>query len=347
MSDLLSLSLQGPDTGLALLPLEEIIPQIVRNMGYRADSNETNVFLRQLTYIVQQTYDIQYPALKARQFFPVDNRPAPGSEFYLWRQFDKTGKAMIVNDYALDWPNVEVTGKEFQSRIYSLGNSYQYSLQDLRRASMAGLPLETRKAEAARFTMEQTMEVAAFTGVPGQDLTSATPCACLNAYAGGGCAIDTVTHDWTSPSTSVDQILGDLNASQKGIFDDTKGIYEADTLVLPTATYSALATRARSSTFTEDSMLQYILKQSPWLKSVEFTSYMDTAGLKQDGSTPGPRAFLYKRDPAVIQMVVPQEFEQLPPQQLGMAFKIPCHMRFGGIVIRYPKALRFIDGTQG
>lgn len=346
MSDQVIVSIDNlnPNPGL-YLPLSETFPALCRNMGLRLDANDTAIFLRQLTYIVQQTYDIEYPELKARRLIPVDNRPGPGAEYYIWRQFDKRGSAAVVDSYSDDFPNAEVVGKEFASRIRSLGVSYQYSIQDLRRASMAGLPLETRKAETARRVMENLLETIAWTGDPNAQASDATPMRGLAniAEASKGYA----TCNWIDGSATVDQILKDLNLAQKKIVDDTKGVHLPDTLVLPVATYTALATRARSSTFTEDSVLQYILKQSPWLKSIEFTSFLDTAGKAQDTVTVAPRAILYERSPEVCQLVIPQDFEQLPPQQLNMSFKIPCHMRTGGVVVHYPLAIHYIDGTQG
>lgn len=329
-----------------------ITPQFLQQMtGQRFDANDTAFFLRQLTYIYQQTYDIKYPELKARSLIPVDNRVNPGAESYVWRQFDKRGQAKIVQNYADDFPNAEVIGKEFQTRLVSLGASYQYTLQDLRAASMAGMPLETRKAETARRVMENLVEQIAAVGMNGAFGADPTETG-DNIPIYGLCnfpniGVNTTTHNWTNGSTTVAQILADVNALQASIFNTSLGVHTPDTLVLPTTVYSYLATTPRSPTFTDDTILQYMLKQSPWLKAIEYWPWLDTAGKLQDTTTAGPRCILYERSPEILQMVVPQEFEQLPPQMINMAFKIPCHMRFGGVTIRYPKAVAYLDGVTG
>ena len=48
-----------------------------------------------------------------------------------------------------------------------------------------------------------------------------------------------------------------------------------------------------------------------------------------------------------MQLVVPMEFEQLPPQVVNMTFKIPCHIRVGGIRVSYPLSIRYLDGAAG
>lgn len=322
--------------------------------GRRFDAADTAVFLRQLTYIYQQTYDIKYPELKARQFIPVDNRVGPGADSFVWRQYDKKGTAKVVQNYADDFPNAEIIGKEFQSRVVSLGASYQYTLQDMRAAAMAGLPLETRKAETARRVMENLVESLAAYGLnqtqPGQDLDPVQETGDSIQFYGltnfPNIQTSTTTNNWTSGST-VQQILADVNALQNLVFKNTKGVHMPNTLLLPTDIYGYLATTPRSPTFTDDTMLQYILKQSPWLESIDYWVPLDTAGKKQDGTTVGGRIMCYQRDPEVLQMVIPQEFEQLPPQMIGMSFKIPCHMRYGGVTVRYPKALAYLDGAAG
>ena len=44
-----------------------------------------------------------------------------------------------------------------------------------------------------------------------------------------------------------------------------------------------------------------------------------------------------------LEIVIPQEFEQFAPQQDGLRFEIPVHMRFGGVTIRYPKAISYMS----
>jgi len=250
----------------------------------------------------------------------------------------------------------------------------------MRAASMAGLPLETRKAEQARRMLEQLVEqVAAFGiqqipgggnqgmfGVP-TSLSTTDYMVCfgltnfpniLQAYnsgtaqytgqvTGGGTGTGQTSNDWTSPSTTVTSILADVNKLQKEVVIGSQGVHTPDTLLLGTKTWSTLSTTARSPTFTDDSVIQYIMKQSPWLKRVIYWPVLDTAGLKQDNSTHGERVMVLESKPENMQLVIPQEFEQLPPQMVNMSFKIPCHMRIGGVTVRYPFSIAWLDGAAG
>ena len=342
-----------------------ITPQAVMSLGgSREDAAGTAFALRDLTDIYARTFDIKFPELKARQILPVYSGVDAGAEGYVWRQYNRTGSANVVDDYAADLPQAEVSMLEFQSRIYGLGTSYMYSIQDLRKARMAGIPLETRKAFAARRAMEQAVEQWAFFGnqqIPsggtfnnGQGLKNAP--AALNStdylQAFGftnfpGIIANTTTNNWTLPSTSVSTIINDFNTLQKSIVVGSQGIHTPDTLVLPLSQWANLSTIPRSVTFTDDTVIQYMRKQSPWLKNIYFTPMLENAGKLQNGTTAGPRIMLFEKNEENIQLVIPLEFEQLPPQMINLMFKIPCYMRIGGIRCSYPKSVAYLDGASG
>jgi len=361
--------------------LDSICRQILAQAQCRTDAASTATFLRDLTYIYEQTYDIIYTDLLARTILSVDGRPGPGAATAAWRQFDRFGTVKFGDMSAEDAPNVEIGGVEFETRITSILGSYQYTYQDIREAQMAGLPLETRKAEACRRAFEQGIEALAvlgdaaasysdvqsrvgfvgsgtgfasdpirFYGFANQPniTNAAVPVGTL--YAGlssvSGSTLQTGLN-WTLDSTPVAAILADVNAMQKAIVNITQGAHKPNELYLPTPIYSKLGTQARSSTFTTDSVLQYIQTQSPWLKKIVLWPSLDTAGLKQDNATAGPRIMMAENTPTNFQLIISQEFEQFPPQMLNYAFKVPCHMRCGGVKMPYPKSVCYLDGAAG
>lgn len=329
--------------------------------GQRFDAATAGFFLRDLTEVMGRTFDVKYPDLKARQILPVWTGIDPAAESYVWRQFDRVGGAHVIHDYGADLPSTEVVANEFQSRILSLGTSYQYSIQDLRKARMAGIPLETRKALAARRSMEQALEQIAFFGiaqVPGTSASQALmfapasqntndPLAMYGFTNFPGLPVVTTTNNWTAPGTSVSTIVNDFNSMFLTIIQNSKGVHTPDTVVLPLSTWSTLNAMPRSTTFTDDTVLQYIMKENPWIKNVYWSTMLETAGRNQANNAQAPRIMCLERSEENLQLVIPQEFEQLPPQMVNLMFKIPCHMRVGGLRVSYPKSILAFDGTAG
>lgn len=329
--------------------------------GLRWDASTTAMFLRQLTDIVTQTYDVEYPELKARRLIPVDNRFNPGAEAFVWRQFDKLGSpqsgAGFIDSYGDDLMNADVKGAEFPGVFRSMGSSYEYTIQDMRAAAMAGIPLDQKRAESARFYLESLLEDAAsgnanlVGGLAAQNrglkgIANNPDIPALASASQWVSYTSSVPHFNTS--VTISQVLADVNTMQASIVSATKGVWMPDTLVLPTDIYTVLGTTQRSVTFTDDTVLQYILKSSPWLKSIEFWPRLDTASSSGVGGAGSlGRIWMYAKDPRALALNISQEFEQFPPQIRNLSFRVPCHMRLGGTTYRYPKSAVFMDGTNG
>jgi hypothetical protein len=53
----------------------------------------------------------------------------------------------------------------------------------------------------------------------------------------------------------------------------------------------------------------------------------------------------YRRDPSVVKMYMPMPFRFLPVWQTGpIIFEVPGIFRLGGVDVRRPKAMRYVDG---
>ena len=300
--------------------------------GIRLDAGETATLARQLEYIYAKTYDVKYAELKARRFIPVDTSVDPGAEFYTYRQWDMFGMAKIIANYADDLPRVDVLAKEYPAPIKSLGASYGYSIQDLRRSAMAGSQLDSRRATATRRANEQAVDSIAAFG---------------NADAGLGGFTNNANVPLVAPdnapwsSATPLEIVADLNKLANAIVTATLEMFEPDTLILDTASFQIINSTPMSTTGDADkTILRFFLDNTPYIRNVDQWTKLTDAGAA--GVT---RLIAYKRDAEVLSLVIPQEFEQFPPQARNLEFVIPTHSRIGGVSVRYPLAMAYMDGT--
>jgi hypothetical protein len=313
--------------------LTAIIAQGLALMNFRADAGETAAMARQLEYVKAETYEVKYLNLQARELIPVDGSVPSGAQSFVWYSWDWVGMAKIIANYADDLPKVQILGKEHIQGIKSLGDSYDYSIQDIRAAAMAGVNLDANKAKACRRAMENKIEQLAAKG----DSAAGLPGLLNNANVPVLTATELVG-DWANPATTSAQILADLHLIANYINTVTKGTHSATTLVLPTTRYNIVATRAYSDML-PDTILQVFLRSNPFVREVRQWHFLDTA----DSAGTGPRVLAYEKSPEILQLVIPQEFEQFPPQAKNLAFDVPCHARIGGVVIRYPLAMVYAD----
>ena len=300
----------------------------------RLDAAENIFFERELEHVRAQSYDIKYPALKARVLIPLDTTVDPGAETVKYEQYDSVGVAALLASYAHDLPRVDVKGREFRSPIKGLGNSFGYSVQEIRAARMAGKPLEARKLQAARKAVEEKLDrILAFgDGLSGLLGFLNQPNALAYVIPAGNGGLT----KWASKTP--DEILADLNGACLYMVDQTRGVETPDTLVLPDEQFGIIATTPRSAT-SDTTILDYWLKTNPWVRNVESWHKLKGAGA---GVT--DRAVFYRRSPDALQGIIPQEFETFPPEAKGLEFEVACHMRTGGVVVYYPLSICYADG---
>jgi hypothetical protein len=300
----------------------------------RLDAAENAFFERQLEFVRAKSYDVKYPGFKARELVPVDNSVDPGAETVKYNQYDSRGLAKVISSYADDLPRADVLVKEFRQPIKSLGASYGYNVQEIRAARMAGLPLEQRKANAARLAVEQRIEKIAASGDTNNQLNGFLSLSNTLSYTiPNGAAASPL---WTNKTGL--EIVDDMMKAANVIVTTTNGVEIPDTIVVPLAQYGIIATKPLQSGV-QVTVLQYFLANSPYIKSV--VGWFRCTGA---GSGATDRMVVYRRDPDALQLVIPQEFEQFPPEQDGLEFKVACHARIGGVVAYYPFSILYADG---
>jgi len=299
----------------------------------KLDSGETVFFKRQLEHIKTGAYDKKYKELKATMLFPVSTEASPGARTITFRSFSKVGLAKIVSDYANDFPRVDVYAEEKTANVRSIGESYGYSIQEIRESQMAGTNLDSRRASAARRTNDEKVNDIAFNGDDDYGLQGFINYPGITEYtipngAGGD-------EEWSTKTP--DEIVADVSGIITAVIDLTNGREVPDTLLLPIAQYNILI-NVRMTDGDSNNILNFIMKNNPYLSSIEWVTEMKGAGVGG-----ADRMMVYPRDPEHVTLEIPQPFEQLAAQQKGMEFVIPCHSRCGGIIVYYPLAVAYGD----
>jgi hypothetical protein len=302
----------------------------------RLDANETAVLARQLEHRLSIEKEVGYTPLKTLSFFPVSTEIDPGAESFSYEEWDQTGMAKIIANYADDLPMVDVVAREVFGAIKSLGDGYQYSRQDLRRSAKSGRNLPQRKRKAARSAMDRKIDAIAALGDKPSKLRGVLthPNITIMVAANPGTGTDT---EWSEGDKTNLEILADLYNLTDRPWLDTHEKYAADTLLLPPERLRLVA-RTPMSVDNSVSILDTFLKGTKFIKNVDSWSKLSTAGV---GGTPA--AVAYKRDPEVIEFHLPMGFTEHEPQVRNLAFVVPCEARVGGIALYEPLAVVRMD----
>ena len=288
----------------------------------RLDDKESAFFDRELVSIKSKTYDAKLAELKGLSLIPISKDVGSGANEIVYRRYRGVGFAKIIADYAKDFPRVDVFGEEASVKVKGIGDSYGYSIPEIRASQRAGKNLDTRRATTARRAHDEMMNKMSLKSDPVNGTNG------LIDYA--GISEVTLQADGTGSSKTwaskdVDNILRDINAMVDAVMIPTSGREIPDTLLLPLAQYNDLANRR--------------LDNKPHIKRIEWLTE-----LKGAGASGADRPIVGKFDEDHITLEIPQPFEQFEAQQEGMEFTIPCHSECAGTIIYYPLAFAFADG---
>lgn len=291
------------------------------------DAGESIFFLRELEQIKARSFDVLYAPLASTRLIPVDSTTNPGAKTVTYSQYDSTGVAKIIANYADDLPTADAKGIQITNNIVSLGNSFIISLEDIRAARFANKPLEQRKADAAAKAHLQEMNRIAFFGSSAYGVSGwiYNPAINNNFVAGSNAA----ARLWSAKTST--EILADMNEAVTYIIDNINGVEYPDTIVMPIAQYQFIA-NTQMAPGTDTTILQFFVRNNP-LITVEWANELK-------GAFPGglDGFIAYEKNINKFWQEIPQVFEMLAPQYDNLAYKVPCHSKHGGTIIAYPQS---------
>lgn len=243
--------------------------------------------------------------------------------------YEKTGMAAIISNYATDLPRADVKGSPTTAYVKSIGDSYGYSIQEMRASRMAGKSLDTRKAEAARYAIDRKTNEIAFAGDKEHKLMgmlSDDNNIPLYTLA----TVETKT-SWKDKSAA--EILADINGMFAYQSRITQDVERADTLALPPAVFIDISTRQIPNT--GYTVKKFLLENAPYLKNI-----ISAPELSAENKATNPYgvdvAMLYTNNADKFSLEIPMAFYQYPLQNRNLEVIVPCEERVAGIVLYYP-----------
>jgi hypothetical protein len=310
--------------------LRQLLANALKKSVDKLDTAETATFALELRKLKAKSYDVKYPDLKARKFVPVSHECSNADESFVVRQWDMAGMAKIISNYATDLPKVAAFAKEFVYKIKSIGDSFDYTIQDIRVSMQTGRSLSDKKQTIAYRKLEELIDDIAATGIPETQVPGV-----LNHPNIPLLTLPTGT--WSSATDA--QIVADLAYMVTQIMVTTKQTHIPDTVLFDTTSWARITQMVSGTGSFAETVLSLFLRTNPYIKNADTWIKLDTA----DAAGTGPRIFMYKRDSEVLELEIPQEPEQFPPQADGLAFTVNCHARVGGVRVSYPLACAYAD----
>lgn len=305
------------------------------------DAQQAFSFLvQQATSIEAQVYRVQYASVQYQDLIPVDTSANPWTPSVTYFSVDGAGQAEWFHGHAKDVPLAETVRSMFTTGVKMGAIGYEYTLEELGVAQLLGQNLTADKAMYARMAAEQFIDRKALLGDPVANYSG------LLDYP--GIEIIPATGAWLAAGVlNVSNMMTDIGAALLDVYTESETVELADTMLVPIEILGTAASTPRSAT-SDTTVLEYILRANP-LTALTGRPLLIRAirGLRTAGVGGVARTILYRRSPDVLKMHVPMPFRFMAPWQTGpILFQVPGIMRLGGLDVRLPKAIRYIDGVM-
>lgn len=313
---------------------------------FRDDADAIS-FARELEFVYSETYDEEFPELTMANgdIIPIDSTVPSGAHSYTYYSYSPTGLARVMNTYASSSiPRVGLAAKKHTAEIHSVPLSYAWNLQDRRAAEMPGQKynLQRDKAFATKRTTMQVFDEVGWFGDEEHNLF-------------GFLNHPNVTHTTapvgaTSSERSMllkepDEILADFRDLINTPRNLTKSVEKVTHVVVSDEVWADLVARPRSAT--SDTSIATWLQAN--FKDVTFTSSARLNADAHDGTEFEGQSLMvaYQKRAGKGELVIPQQFEQMPPQEEGLETVVYTHGRVGGVKQPYPLSVHVYRDITG
>lgn len=292
--------------------------------------------IAQTSHIEPGVYAIKYPDVQYRTLIPIDTSAHPFATSVTYFSTDRFGAADWINGNADDIPKAGTNRSKFETPVHTAGIGYGYGFEEIGRAQMLGINLPSDDAAAARRASEEMIDRVALHGDAQKGFTGL-----FNAT--GVTPVAAPTGDWASATP--EQIVADLNAAILNVFNGTNTTAIADTLLLPWTKFFHISTTSMG-TGTDTTILQWFLRNNVYTASTgQQITIRGLRGLDTAGAGGVTRMIAYRYSPEVLKLHIPMPHRFLQPWQSGpLRVDVPGVMRLGGLDVRLPKEVVYIDG---
>jgi len=248
---------------------------------------------------------------------------------------DVAGVAHYLGGKGFDVPNASVNFSQDSSRFYLAGVGYELGLQEVNRASRMGVPIDGRKASAARMVAEKFIYDRVIRGSTVKNFTGL-----VNRSDVPQASAPTGSWGTATPA----QILADVNAALTDVFTNSAETATANALLLPTAKFLAL--NNAQMTNTGDSLLTFLKKNNSYTAITgQALDIRPSRELATAGASSSARMVAYEKSPDNMEFFLPATFEFMPPfATSSMTWRVDGIMNVGQLEIYRPKTVSYRDG---
>lgn len=290
-------------------------------------------YLGQFTNLESKIYETLYADIIFDQLVPVDTSDPEWIDNVAYISYNGATMGKFIAANGRDLPQVDIDASISYIRVGYAGNSYGYSLEELRKAAALRMPLDAVKGRLAFRGARQHQQQVAFFGDTQRQM--------FGLFNHPNVPLDNSTIDWTTATG--DEIVAEMNALLNKVWQQSAQRHVPNTLLLPSVLWT-IAQNKRMATGTDTTVLEFFRRNNTYTAvtgqalDIRSVLYLNDAGV---GGV--PRMMAYEKNADNLTMRMPIPWRSLPPQATALRLEIPCEYKMGGTEFRYPLSAAYRD----
>jgi hypothetical protein len=289
--------------------------------------------ISQLAVVEAKIYETKYRKIVFQEFVPVDTSDPEYVDNVDYISYDAVTVGKFVGANAKDLPQSDLNAAKSSIKVFYGGNSYSYSLDELRKSQAMRIPVDVTKARMSYRGFQEHAQRVAFFGDADRGVTG--------LFNNANVQLDTSGTDWGTASGQ--EIIADMNGLLIKVWQNSAETHVPNVLILPSDQWAIISNK-RMDTGTDTTVLQFFMMNNLYkdLTGAEIT-VKPNFELKTAGVADAPRMMAYELNDENLTMRMPLPWRALAPQPFGLQVDVPAEYKFGGVEFRYPGSAAYRD----
>jgi len=290
-------------------------------------------YISQLTNLEAKVYETLYPDIIFDELVPVNTSDPEWVDNVAYMSFNAVTMAKFIAANGRDLPQADIDTSISYIPVHYAGNSYGYSLEELRKAAAMRIPLDATKARIAYRGARQFQQQTAFFGDASRNM--------YGLFNHPNVPLDNSTINWNTATGA--EMVAALNTLLVKVWNQSNTRHVANTLLLPTTIWSIISSK-RMDVGTDTTVLEFFrMNNNSTGVTGRALDIRAVLWLNNAGTAGAPRLMAYEKNEDNLTMRMPIPWRSLPPQATALRLDVPCEFKISGTEFRYPLSAAYRD----
>lgn len=287
----------------------------------------------QLANLETKIYETKYRNIVFQEFIPVDMSDPEWVDQVDYISYDAVTAGKFVGANAKDLPSADINASKSSIPVYYGGNSFGYSLDELRKSQQMRIPLDTTKASMSFRGFQEHAQRVGWFGDAARSVTG--------LFNNANVQLDNTSIDWFTATP--DEKIAEMNGLLIKVWTNSANVHLPDTFLMPDDEFAVISGE-RMDSGTDTTTLEFFMKNNLFTQQTgRPLTIRPLYELKTAGVGGGPRMMAYEKTPENLTMRMPMSWRTVPPQPQGLSIEVPAEYKFGGVEFRYPGSAGYRD----